>query len=196
MSKRSVSPDPPKESELSTQIVLAGPLARSSAAAALVDDSDRLVMTNQQAFDLLRDVFRAADDAALALDTLSEGFRTYAHTLRRALLTSGLPILQLTSGLLCRGSLLSGHNGSYMLVLFEVGTRRSMVQHTLVAHDLTPREREVAELMVEGLSNRAVADRLNLTEYTVETHVKRILTKVDVPTRSALVAKILTFVGS
>jgi len=196
LSKRLVSSEPAKESEVSTQTLPVGAFSRSFAAAALVDEADRVVMTNEQAFDLLRDMFPAADDAAPDLDTLSEGFRAYAHTLRHALETSALTILRLSAELLCRGSLLSGHKGGYMLVLFELGTRRTMALHALDAYDLTPREREVAELVLEGLTNRAVANRLRLTEHTVETHVKRILTKVDVHTRAAFVAKILAFVGS
>jgi DNA-binding CsgD family transcriptional regulator len=196
LSKRLISSEPPKESEVSTQTLPVGAFSRSFAAAALVDETDRLVMTNEQAFALLRGMFPASDGAAPALDTLSDGFRAYARTLRHALETSALPILWLTAELLCRGSLLSGHKGSYMLVLFELGTRRTMVLQRLDAYDLTPREREVAELVLEGLTNRAVADRLTLTEHTVETHVKRILTKVDVHTRAAFVARILAFVGS
>ena len=80
---------------------------------------------------------------------------------------------------------------AYLLVLFEPASRRNMVQHTLDACGLTPREHEVASLVLEGLTNRTIADRLTLAEYTVETHVKRILTKVEVPTRAAFVAKIL-----
>ena len=44
---------------------------------------------------------------------------------------------------------------------------------------LTPREREVLALMAEGRSNTAIAARLWLTERTVETHVRNILTKLD-----------------
>jgi DNA-binding NarL/FixJ family response regulator len=44
---------------------------------------------------------------------------------------------------------------------------------------LSGREREVLELMAQGLSNRAVADRLVIDVKTVETHIARILTKLD-----------------
>lgn len=45
--------------------------------------------------------------------------------------------------------------------------------------ELTPRERSVLELMAEGRSNAAIADRLSLTEKTVEGHVRIILSKLD-----------------
>ena len=43
---------------------------------------------------------------------------------------------------------------------------------------LTEREREVLALLAEGLSNRAIADRLFVTERTVEAHVKQIFMKL------------------
>jgi DNA-binding NarL/FixJ family response regulator len=44
---------------------------------------------------------------------------------------------------------------------------------------LTAREREVLSLMAEGRSNKGIADRLFVTEKTVETHVASILGKLD-----------------
>ena len=50
---------------------------------------------------------------------------------------------------------------------------------------LTDREREVLGLIAEGLTDRGIADRLWLTPNTVETHVRHILRKLDLPADSA-----------
>jgi DNA-binding NarL/FixJ family response regulator len=58
-----------------------------------------------------------------------------------------------------------------------------------IATNLTHREREVAALVAEGLTNREIADRLVLSVRTVETHVDRILGKLDLHTRTQLAAR-------
>jgi DNA-binding CsgD family transcriptional regulator len=51
---------------------------------------------------------------------------------------------------------------------------------------LSPREREVASLVAEGLTNRDIAERLVLSVRTVEGHIDRVLGKLDLHTRTQL----------
>jgi DNA-binding NarL/FixJ family response regulator len=48
---------------------------------------------------------------------------------------------------------------------------------------MTKREREVVELIAEGLSNKEIAQRLNVATYTVKSHVHNILEKLALHTR-------------
>lgn len=54
---------------------------------------------------------------------------------------------------------------------------------------LTQREAEIVDLIAQGLTNPAVAERLFLTEKTVKNHVNRIFTKLQVTSRAAAIAR-------
>jgi DNA-binding NarL/FixJ family response regulator len=51
---------------------------------------------------------------------------------------------------------------------------------------LSPREREVAALVKQGLSNREIAEALVISESTAEVHVKRILSKLGFRSRAQI----------
>jgi DNA-binding NarL/FixJ family response regulator len=60
---------------------------------------------------------------------------------------------------------------------------------------LTPREREVLELMAEGLSNSAIAARIFLTERGVEKHVTSIFQKLRLPVAADTHRRVLAVVA-
>ena len=51
---------------------------------------------------------------------------------------------------------------------------------------LTRREREIADLVATGLSNREVADRLFISKRTVDAHVEHIFSKLGISSRVQL----------
>ncbi|HYB47115.1 MAG TPA: LuxR C-terminal-related transcriptional regulator [Streptosporangiaceae bacterium] len=65
---------------------------------------------------------------------------------------------------------------------------RELEQAIAAANPLTRREREIAELVSDGLTNRAIADRLVLSERTVEGHVRSTLAKLQLTNRTELAA--------
>lgn len=76
-----------------------------------------------------------------------------------------------------------------------VGNRGS-IPNTLGV--LSVREREVLALVAEGRTNTGIAERLYLNERTVETHVRSILSKLELPDSSAdhrRVLAVLTYLG-
>jgi DNA-binding NarL/FixJ family response regulator len=62
-----------------------------------------------------------------------------------------------------------------------------------LAEDLTAREREVVQLLAEGLSNKQIARRLHISEHTAKFHIGRILEKLDSDTRTEAVVRALRY---
>lgn len=60
-----------------------------------------------------------------------------------------------------------------------------------VTTNLTPREREIAQFLVCGMSSKRIAQRLDIGPRTVEAHRARLMRKFDVTTTSELIAKLV-----
>jgi ATP/maltotriose-dependent transcriptional regulator MalT len=67
-------------------------------------------------------------------------------------------------------------------------TRASQIDAAPVRRGLSARERDVLRLVAQGMSDRAMASHLRLSEHTIHRHVSNVLTKLNVPSRSAAVA--------
>jgi len=66
-------------------------------------------------------------------------------------------------------------------------------QSTASRPDLTLRQQQLVSLVAKGLTNKEIAARLNLSEYTVRNHIHRILKQVDAESRSEAVETIRAF---
>jgi two-component system, NarL family, response regulator LiaR len=66
----------------------------------------------------------------------------------------------------------------------SVAARLMRRGHTPPHRDITPREHDVLRLVVEGLANKQIAQRLGIGEKTVKTHVSRLLAKLGVEDRT------------
>jgi DNA-binding NarL/FixJ family response regulator len=54
---------------------------------------------------------------------------------------------------------------------------------------LTPRETQIARLVADGFVNKEIAAKLEISEWTVSTHMRRIFAKLGVETRAAMVLR-------
>ena len=60
------------------------------------------------------------------------------------------------------------------------------------ARSLSPREREIVRMISQGYTNKMVASVLDISLWTVSTHLRRIFAKLGVSTRAAMVARFVT----
>lgn len=70
---------------------------------------------------------------------------------------------------------------------YETGTQAT--EEALIFERLSPRELEIISLIAQGASNKDIADKLVISEGTVKTHVKHILSKLGAQNRTDAIAK-------
>lgn len=91
--------------------------------------------------------------------------------------------------------------GEATAVLFEVEldgalytlTRQAVAEPVVEAAciALSPREKEVVRLVAKGCSNKTIAAVLDISPWTVSTHLRRIFHKLDVGSRAEMITKAL-----
>lgn len=73
-----------------------------------------------------------------------------------------------------------------------IGPHLHPTHHSLLVELLIEREREVLRLLVDGASNREIADHLVLSINTVKKHIFNICSKLSVQGRTQAIAKVRT----
>ena len=66
-----------------------------------------------------------------------------------------------------------------------------MAKSSRVQVQLSPREQEIGRMVAKGHPNKVIADVLNISSWTVCTHMRRMFAKLGVGTRAAMVARLL-----
>jgi DNA-binding CsgD family transcriptional regulator len=94
------------------------------------------------------------------------------------------------SWLVLHGTSLSGAAEGQTAVIIEPARPAEIAPLIVQAYGLSGRERDVTQLVLQGLSTKEIADRLFISVHTVQDHLKTIFDKVDVHSRRELVSRV------
>jgi len=88
-------------------------------------------------------------------------------------------------------SRLQGPPDGRIAVVLERAGGHTIAQLLLAAHGLTPREVDVARLVLRGTATATIASTLHISRHTLQDHLKSIFDKVGVRSRRELVGRLL-----
>jgi DNA-binding CsgD family transcriptional regulator len=82
--------------------------------------------------------------------------------------------------------------GRILIFMERIGVRDHLsLGHAMQQYHLTGREQTVLLQLSKGLTNKEIANSLSIVEQTVKGHIKRLMTKMQVTTRTGLLSRLL-----
>ena len=85
-----------------------------------------------------------------------------------------------------------GQGGEQVAVIIEGARPIALSEVIAGAYGLTPREREITQLLAQGRTTKQMASVLRISSFTVQDHVKAVFAKTGSQTRGELVAMIFS----
>jgi DNA-binding CsgD family transcriptional regulator len=86
----------------------------------------------------------------------------------------------------------NGASSPARVLVFERRRNSSMMTSEACGRfGLTQREQEVTQLLVQGLTSKEIAERMRISPNTVKSFIRLVMVKMGVPTRAAIVVKVL-----
>ncbi len=149
-------------------------------------------LPGRSGLDIMSDVHRLAPDCRIVILTVFEDEEKISHAIGAG--ASGYLLKTSRAEAVVEAILEASQGGSPMSPKVAASVVKMLAKLTKPAGppvSLSPRELELLALLVEGLTAKEIADRLQVSIHTTSTHTRNLFTKLGVHSRAAAVARAL-----
>src|SRR4051812_47911778 len=158
----------------------------------IILDGREIVLTNSVADALLAELLHGAPAGAEIPAVVAAVAGRARAAASGAAVTDARARVRTRAGrwLLVHGSTVGDGTHTRVVVVLERARTPELAPLIAAAYGFTERERLVTELVAQGLDTGAISQRLHISPWTVQDHLKAIFEKTGVSTRGALVARL------